>query len=279
MRYSIDTPQFGPYSDPRVLAQLAREAEDAGWDGFFIWDHIQVGWQDTVADPWIALAAMAAATERIRLGALVTPLHRRTPWKVARECASLDVLSEGRLVFGAGLGTDLFGEISKFHYPPDDKVRAEMTDEALAILTGLWSGEPFAFKGRHYQLEQTTFLPKPVQQPRIPIWVAGTWPKKPPLRRAARYDAVVPVGGNIELSLTPDEVRAILEYIRRHRTSDAPFDFVQAGVTRGADRSEDCDVVAPYIDAGATWWNETILPWKRGFDEARARIRSGPPRR
>jgi alkanesulfonate monooxygenase SsuD/methylene tetrahydromethanopterin reductase-like flavin-dependent oxidoreductase (luciferase family) len=278
MRFAIDTPQFGPYADPRLLAELAHEAEDSGWDGFFIWDHVQVGWPDPVADPWIALAAMAVATKRIRLGAMVTPIFRRTPWHFARETVTLDHLSQGRLVVGVGIATDLFKELSTFGYPTDDKVRAEMLDEGLAIVTGLWSGEPFAFKGKHYHVSETTFLPKPVQTPRIPIWVAGSWPRKPPYRRAARYDGVVPISSDIEKSLAPDDVRAIVAFIKQHRTTDAPFEVNQSGFTRGTDPAEDRDQVAPYAEAGATWWVESILPWKRPLDEARRRIRSGPPR-
>jgi alkanesulfonate monooxygenase SsuD/methylene tetrahydromethanopterin reductase-like flavin-dependent oxidoreductase (luciferase family) len=278
MRFAVDFPQFGPYADPRLLAELAREAEDSGWDGFFIWDHVQVGWPDPVADPWIALAAIASATKRIRLGALVTPIFRRTPWHFARETVTLDHLSQGRLVVGVGIATDIFKELSTFAYPLDDKVRAEMLDEGLAILTGLWSGQPFTFEGKHYRVGETTFLPKPVQTPRIPIWVAGTWPLKPPYRRAARFDGVVPISTDIEKPLTPDDVRAIIKFIKQQRTSNAPFDVVIAGFTGGVDSANDRAQVSPYADAGATWWNESILPWKRPLDEARKRIRSGPPR-
>lgn len=193
MRFAIDTPQFGPYANPRTLAELARRAEDAGWDGFFIWDHINVNWPEQVADPWVALAAIASVTSKIRLGAMVTPLARRHPWKVARETVTLDHLSNGRLVFGAGLGTDIFGELSTFGTAGDDRIRAQMLDEGLQILTSLWSGERVSFAGKHFNFSETQFLPKPVQSPRIPIWIAGTWPHKLPFRRAARYDGVVAV--------------------------------------------------------------------------------------
>ncbi|MGH7863673.1 MAG: LLM class flavin-dependent oxidoreductase [Candidatus Binataceae bacterium] len=278
MRFAIDFPQFGPYADPRLLAELAREAEDSGWDGFFIWDHVQVGWPHPVADPWIALAAVAMATKRIRLGALVTPIFRRTPWHFARETVTLDHLSQGRLVVGVGIATDIFKELSTFAYPLDDKVRAQMLDEGLAIVTGLWSGQPFAFDGKHYHVSETTFLPTPVQAPRIPIWVAGTWPLKPPFRRAARFDGVVPMLADIEKALTPDDVRAMIKFIGAQRSSNHPFDVLIAGSTAGADRAADSAKVAAYSDAGATWWVESILPWKRPLDEARKRNRSGPPR-
>jgi alkanesulfonate monooxygenase SsuD/methylene tetrahydromethanopterin reductase-like flavin-dependent oxidoreductase (luciferase family) len=278
MRYAFDTPQFGPYANPKLLAELARDAEDAGWDAFFIWDHIQVNWPDSVADPWIAMAAMAIATKRILLGPIVTPLYRRSPWKLARETVTLDHLSDGRLVLGVGLGGDMFGEISTFDHPLDDKTRAAMLDEGLAVLLGLWSGEKFSHEGTHYKVRETQFLPMPVQKPRIPIWVAGAWPRKPPFRRAARFDGVVPVSSDIEKSLTPDDTRAIVAFIKSHRTSDAPFDVVHSGETAGENAEQDREIVAPYIEAGATWWLEGILPWKTSLDKVRTRIRKGPPR-
>jgi alkanesulfonate monooxygenase SsuD/methylene tetrahydromethanopterin reductase-like flavin-dependent oxidoreductase (luciferase family) len=278
MRYAFDTPQFGAYANPKLLAELAREAEDAGWDAFFIWDHVQVNWPDPVADPWIALAAMAIATKRILLGPLVTPLYRRSPWKLARETVTLDHLSDGRLVLGVGLGGDMFGEISTFDHPLDDRIRAAMLDESLAVLLGLWSGEKFSHDGTYYKVRETQFLPVPLQKPRIPIWVAGSWPRKPPFRRAARLDGVVPVSSDIEKSLTPDDTRAIVEFIKSHRTSDAPFDLVHSGETPGVSAEQDREIVAPYAAAGATWWLEGILPWKTSLDKVRARIRKGPPR-
>src|SRR5215469_503204 len=278
MRFGIDTPQFGLYANPITLATLAREAEDSGWDGFFIWDHIQVNWPDPVADPWIALAAIAVATERIRIGALVTPIARRHPWKLARETVTLDHLSNGRLVMGAGLGLDVFGELSAFGVSTDDRVRAEMLDEGLQILNGLWSGEKFSFAGQYYQVKETQFLPPPIQQPRIPIWLAGTWPRKRPFRRAARYDGVIPIGSDIEKALTPEDIGAIAAFVRANRTGQAPFDIVHSGVTSGISGSADADVLAPYASAGATWWLEAVWPWKQSFEEFRSRIRKGPPR-
>jgi alkanesulfonate monooxygenase SsuD/methylene tetrahydromethanopterin reductase-like flavin-dependent oxidoreductase (luciferase family) len=278
MKFAIDTPQFGSYADPRVLAQLAREAEDSGWDGFFIWDHINVGWPDPVADPWIALAAMACATKHIRLGPLVTPLPRRSPWKLAREAVTLDHLSDGRVILGLGLGTDVFGEISTFAGPQDDHLRAAMLEEGLAILVGLWSGEKFSFEGRHYKVSQTQFLPVPRQKPRIPIWLAGTWPRKKPFRRAARYDGIVPMSGNIERLLTPSDIRDIARFIADCRTSTGMFDVVISGETPTDDPARARDFAAAYAEAGATWFLESTLPWKQTYEDFRRRVAAGPPR-
>jgi alkanesulfonate monooxygenase SsuD/methylene tetrahydromethanopterin reductase-like flavin-dependent oxidoreductase (luciferase family) len=277
VRFAIDLPNFGQYCNPRVLGELAREAEDAGWDGCFIWDHIHVGRLDPVADPWIALTVMALMTKRIRIGPLVTPLFRRHPWKVARETVTLDHLSGGRLILGVGLGSDMFREISTFDGPVADRLRAEMLDEGLAVITGLWSGATFAFNGTHFRVKETCFMPPPLQSPRIPIWVAGTWPKKPPFRRAARYDGAVAVAGDVESSLSPMQISELVAYVMRIRNADSAFDIVQFGETPGMSKIQDLEIVAPYASAGATWWVESMFPRRRDVEEARLRIRQGPP--
>lgn len=262
-----------------MLATLAREAEDAGWDGFFIWDHINVNWPAPVADPWIALAAIACATSRIKLGAMVTPIFRRNPWKLARETVTLDHLSGGRLIFGYGLGEDMFGEISSFAGELNARARAAMLEEGLAILTGLWSGEKFSFSGKYYNVSDVQFLPAPLQKPRIPIWGAGTWPRKGPMRRAARFDGVMPMSGDIEKPLTPGQVSEIALFFREHRTSGAQaFEIISDGETPADDRARAAETVAAYEAAGATWWIESTLPWKQSLESFRARIAAGPPR-
>ncbi|CAN5577988.1 hypothetical protein BH09CHL1_BH09CHL1_28950 [soil metagenome] len=227
MRFGLHIPNFGDFHDIRAIAELAHEAEQAGWDGFFIWDHILYAkTKRAVIDPWIALAAIAMRTERIRFGPLVSALPRRRPWKVARETVSLDQLSGGRLILGAGLGFPPDNEFSRFGEDPDLKVRAAKLDESLDIINGLWSGKTFKYDGVHYQLEPTQFWPKPVQEPRIPIWVAGTWPKyMAPFRRAARWDGVCPEGAG---KMTLDDQRALLDFIHQPRTDTGPFDFVRA---------------------------------------------------
>ena len=190
MRFGLYIPCYGDYADPHRMSELARQAEEAGWDGLFISDHLQFQWltpsPQPVGDPWILLTAMAMSTQRIRLGILVTPLARRRPWKLAREAVTLDHLSAGRLILGVGIGGDWLGEYSAFGEPADDHLHGEQLDEGLQVVAGLWSGAPFSFHGAHYHIRDVQFLPPPVQQPRIPIWIAGGWPRKRPFRRAAQ---------------------------------------------------------------------------------------------
>jgi alkanesulfonate monooxygenase SsuD/methylene tetrahydromethanopterin reductase-like flavin-dependent oxidoreductase (luciferase family) len=275
MRYALNLPPFNALADARTLADLAREAEDAGWDGFFLWDHIQTRPSMPVADPWVALTAMAMRTERIRLGALVTPLPRRRPWKLARESTTLDHLSSGRLIVGVGIGGDrFFREYSALGETVDDKTHAAMLDEGLDVLAGLWSGQPFSHQGQYYTVRDAQFLPTPVQAPRIPIWVAGFWPNKAPLRRAARWDGVFPI---VEQGIVqPDEVREILAYVRQYRTTDGPFDVTVTGYTGDKPPEEVAPLLRSYAEAGVTWWQEGFW-WTDTLDIVRERIRQGPP--
>lgn len=275
MRFALNLAAFNTLADARTLADLAREAEDAGWDGFFLWDHLQTKPTSPVADPWIALAAMAMRTERIRLGALVTPLPRRRPWKVARETVTLDRLSGGRLIVGVGIGSDFWGEYSAFGEVADDKTHAAMLDEGLAVLAGLWSGEPFSYAGAHYTVHDAQFLPTPAQTPRIPIWVAGVWPHKAPLRRAARWDGVCPIHRD-DSPMQPDEIREMLEYIGQQRVSNAPFDVVVAGYVGNKTPDNAAALLRSYAEAGVTWWQEGFLP-NDTLDDVRHRIHQGPP--
>src|SRR4051794_688491 len=190
MRHALYAPPFGTFGDAALLVELARSAEDSGWDGFFLWDHLLYEADVPFVDAWIALTAMATATERIRLGPLITPLARRRPWKVAREAVTLDHLSHGRLVLGVGLGIDFWREFSAFGEPAEDDVaRAAMVDDGIAIIRGLLSGEEVTYLGDRHKVEKVRFLPRPVQQPSIPIWSAATFPLRlGPTKRAARCD-------------------------------------------------------------------------------------------
>ena len=279
MKFGLDIPTAGAYADPRKLAELALEAEEAGWDGFFIWDIVftQGEAQEPVVDPWVALAAIAMRTQRIRIGAMVTPLTRRRPWQVAREAVSLDLLSNGRLIFGAGSGYQERDFVS-FGEEYNLKIRAEKLDEGLEILKGLWSGEPFSFHGKHYQLDNVTFLPKPLQSPRIPVWLAGGWPSRKPLRRAARWDGIYLMTVNQETDepLKLEEVREAVEYMQSYRESVEPFDVGVNGEVPGDD-GRAAEVIQAYQEAGATWWID-LAGEGESFEDYRERIRRGPPR-
>ena len=289
MLFGICVPAFADFSDPRSLTERAHDAEVAGWDGFFIWD--AMFFDPTfhpMADPWVSLAAVALSTQQIRIGTMVTPIARRRPWKLARETVSVDRLSNGRLILGVGLGDPVQWEFGFFDEATDPKIRARRLDEGLDILTGLWTGQPFHYQGDQYNVKEVIFRPTPVQSPRIPIWVGGWWPNKLPLRRAARWDGVCPVKGGG--SITPDEWRELLAYVRVNRTSTTPFDAVHSGATPGDNLTQAAEMVEPYANVGVTWWIEPVDPWRFGwsFEEPwaaeatvlmRERIRQGPPRR
>lgn len=278
MRYGIFVPNLDAFGNCDVLLELAQAAEESGWDGFFIWDTMlgDASAALDVVDPWVVLGAVAVKTQRVRMGALVTPMARRRPWKVARETATLDRLSHGRLVFGAGLGGPRDVEFDAFGEEGDGRVRAERLDSGLDVLCDLWSGAPTSIPGAAEGMTIPGFRPTPVQTPRPPVWIAGWWPRKPPFRRAARWDGVFPqlVGGEPP---RPGQLREIVDYVAQHRTSPEPFDVVLAGETP-ADAGAAWHVVEPYAEFGLTWWLE-----QRPFDRAssvrdlRERVLAGPP--
>lgn len=265
LRSALWLPLFDDLADPKVVARLAAEAEAAGWDGCFVWD--QLCWRGPVrpvADPWISLAAMATATERLRLGPMVSPLPRRRPAKVARETATLDRLSGGRLILGVGIGSDRFGaELSKTGEQLDDRRRGQMLDESLAILAAAWSGEPVHHRGVHYTVDDIEFLPRPVQRPGVPVWAAGFPGNVRPIRRAARLDGFFPV--NLE---HPDQVAEIAATITDLRSGVAgPYD-IAISLPFDADPG-------PYAAAGATWWLPEFDPGVP-LDTVRGVLRDGP---
>jgi len=263
-------PLFDELADPMTVARLSAEAEAAGWDGVFLWDHVR--WRAPVvdvADPWITLAAVATATETIRLGPLITPLARRRPVKVAKETATLDRLSGGRLTLGVGLGSERFGsEFSMTGEELDDRRRARMLDESLQILTAAWSGEPVHHQGEHYTIDGMRFRPRPVQRPGVPIWVGGYSGRAKPLRRAARHQGFFPVGLDSPDQLA--EMVAAVTALRQQAGRDTaePYDVV-AELSPGDDPT-------PYAAAGATW----LLvgpPWDTvTVDQVRGVLREGP---
>jgi alkanesulfonate monooxygenase SsuD/methylene tetrahydromethanopterin reductase-like flavin-dependent oxidoreductase (luciferase family) len=271
MRLGLYIPLFDELADPALVARLCAEAEEAGWDGVFVWDHVR--WREPVvdvADPQITLAAIAGATERIRLGPMVTPLARRRPVKVARETATLDRLSNGRLTLGVGLGSDRFGsEYSITGEELDDRKRAQMLDEALEILQAAWTGAPVHHRGEHYTVDAMRFLPRPVQRPGVPIWVAGFYGNARPLRRAIRYQGFFPVG--LEHADQLAEVVAGLDRLRREEGKDAeePFD-IAVEIEPGSDPE-------PFAAAGATWGLVAFPGDAVSVDQIRGVIREGPP--
>ncbi|NWF94865.1 MAG: LLM class flavin-dependent oxidoreductase [Candidatus Thorarchaeota archaeon] len=279
LKYGIDMP-IPPVEgrvDARKVVDWMVLAEEAGWDGFSVWDHLVLDFGGPLEtyDPWIIRSAAAAVTKRIRIVANVTPLPRRRPWKVAREAVTLDHLSQGRFTLGVGLGNppseyEAFGEVS------DARVRAKKLDESLDIITGLWKGEAFSYEGEHFRLKDVTFVPRPIQQPRIPIWVGGMWPNRAPFIRAAKYDGVVP-GRNWPDVLTPSDLKTILELIEARRTTLSGFDVAVGGITSGENRGRDENTLSPWIEAGATWWFEEINAVRDKTEELEERIRHGPP--
>lgn len=275
MQFAINVPNFGEYADPRVTAELARATEDAGWDGFFVWDHINAGFEPgtPMADPWVLLTTIALATERIRIGTMVTPLARRRPWKLARETVTIDHLCGGRLILGVGLGFPADLEFGSFGEEPDDRERAAKLDEGLDVLTGLWSGEPFSYTGEHYTVADVQFLPIPLQRPRIPIWVAQMFPHRRPLRRAARWDGLVPMHES-DMFPTPAQVDEVVTLARSYRTADEPFD-VNVPIVLPDGRSGVAQLVREYEAAGATWLQ--VGAW--GIDDLRRQVAAGPPGR
>ena len=263
MRYGICLANIGTYADPEAAMEVAAAAEASGWDGLFIWDHLGFVWDGPAADPWVVLAAIAATTNRIRIGTAVTPVARRRPHVLAHQVATLDVLSSGRVIFGAGLG-GVASEFSKFGEDADARLRAELLDEGLDVLRALWSGRQVDHRGRHFTVDGVTLSPAPVQQP-LPIWIGGNRPASQ--RRAARWDGWCadssdPTG----MTLSPSDVSRGVEAIGR----SGDFDVAVIGYSDRVESSE-------YEDAGATWWLESVHDMRGAYDEMLLLIENGPP--
>ena len=277
--FGLGVPNGGDFADPGRLAALAREAEDAGWDGFFLWDHVirRQPWQPMV-DPWVTLAAVATSTDRLVLGPMVTPLARRRVSVVARQSVTLDVLSGGRLRLGVGLGAP-DDEFTRFGEDADPRRRARVLDEALEALTRLWTGEEVSYRGEHVVADGVRFLPRPVRG-RIPIWVAGGWPGGPPFRRAARFDGVWPVaaaGG----SLSIDDFASCVATVRRHRDeigrTDERFDACFVDRSPAITDASTADRIGRLTEAGMTWWIDSLDDPTVAFEHHRDRVLAGPP--
>jgi len=267
-----------PYGGPRIAARLAQIAEEAGWEGCFLGDAI---WCE---DPMIALAAAATTTRRIRLGTMVIPVPLRRPWKIASESVALDHLSDGRLILGLGTGAVWMGWQGFPDEVTDTKARAEMLDETIDILTLLYQRKQFDYDGKHYHLkltlvEERHYPPKPVQQPRIPLWVVGIWPRMKSMKRVLKCDGLFVEKWNAEgkaEDATPADIRQIKRYIESNRTLTTAFDIVVGGTTIGLDEFQAKDKLYAIMEAGATWWIEGM--WDKPEEEVIRRIQQGPPR-
>jgi alkanesulfonate monooxygenase SsuD/methylene tetrahydromethanopterin reductase-like flavin-dependent oxidoreductase (luciferase family) len=271
VHYGLSLPNFAA---PAQLVALAEVADDAGWDGFFLWDHIVV---DRVApppisEPWTTLAAAAMATSRVRLGSLVTPAPRRRPWVLARQVCTVDHLSGGRAVLGVGLGVPPEEEYAALGEPADQRRHGRLLDEALEVVDALWSGEPVSHHGAHFDVEGVRFLPRPVQTPRVPIWCAASLPSRAGVRRAAKWDGVAPMYSTADelRPATPDEVAGVVAEVVAGRAGPLP-DVVVWAV------APDDQLRRAYEQAGATWLIEGPAPGPDWLDDAREIAAAGPP--
>jgi alkanesulfonate monooxygenase SsuD/methylene tetrahydromethanopterin reductase-like flavin-dependent oxidoreductase (luciferase family) len=284
MKYGLNMASAGPAGDARTMGELAHVAEESGWDGIFLEDYIV--WQShpevPTYDPWITLAAMAMRTQHVRLGTTVTPIPRRRPWKLAQELVTLDHLSDGRMILGIGLGDtgESIGKDSSFagfSEELDPKRRARMLDEGLEIITRLWRGEPFSFDGEFYQVNNIQILPKPVQQPRIPIWVGGGYPHRGPLERALRWDGscMYKQPGHW---MQPEDVRALREGVIARQGTLEGYDITVGGAQRWEDENAQRAYMESIASEGVTWWHEYVPPNVGDFHVQRKLIERGPLR-
>lgn len=261
MKFGLHLANFASFGDAAVIGELAAQAETAGWSGFFIWDHVaRHEGVFPMVDPWIALTVAATRTKTMTLGALVTPVPRRRPWNLAREVATLDHLTKGRMVLGVGLGVSSGPEFNDFNEEANPKMRGDMLDAGLEIIKAAWTGEPVTHQSPHYRLDGVTFLPRPLQSS-VPIWAATERLKGRPVRRAAQLDGIFPIG------VQPEQAGELLAEIARHR--DRPMDGFDL-VATGTDDAE------RWRAAGATWWLHD-LPWREPLDSIRRIIDAGPP--
>jgi alkanesulfonate monooxygenase SsuD/methylene tetrahydromethanopterin reductase-like flavin-dependent oxidoreductase (luciferase family) len=288
----IYAPIYNDYGDPSRLVTLAQTAESAGFDGFFVWDHLAIESEGELelADATVVLAAVAQATSTIKIGPLITPLARRRPWKVAKEIATLDHLSGGRFVFGVGLGEPAEVEFAAFGEDASAKGRAERVDEGLALIERFLHGETVNHVGKHYQVTGTTLLPRPLQQPRPPVWVAASLPHRAGLRRAAKWEGCFPIkipevlranplaaASWDQFWLTPDEFADARRTIAGMRDSLDDYAMAATGSTADDDRIAAQQKVEAYAAAGANWWLEWIDDSPNTFEQTLELVCRGPP--
>lgn len=271
-----------PNGSSKQILTLASEAEKAGWDGVFYYDDIYTDKKTEMSAAWPIMAAIAVTTKKIKFGSLLTAIGRRRPWEVARESVTVDQLSGGRLVIPTGLGWVGDGAYAKAGMESDRKIRAELLDEGLDIIDGLWSGKPFRYSGKHNQIKAMTFVPRPVQKPRIPIWVVGAWKRPKSMARVLKYDGLIPVikkpDGSHDV-VTAEKIREMKEFVFQNRkilrNRRKEFDIIKDGMTPTNQR-KGREIVAPFAEAGATWWMETMWGTRR-HQKVLERISAGPP--
>ena len=271
-----------PTGSAQEIVKFASQAEKAGWDGVFYYDDIYVDKRTEMSGAWPIMAAIAVTTKKIRFGSLLTAIGRRRPWEVARESVTVDQLSNGRLILPTGLGWVGDGAYTKAGMPADRRLRAELLDEGLEIIDGLWSGKPFHYSGKHNQIKTMTFIPRPVQKPRIPIWVVGAWGKQKSMQRALKYDGLIPVvkkPDGSEDKVTAKMIHNMREFVHENRKIQRnrrrEFDIITEGATPTNERKAR-KIVEPFVESGATWWMETMWGTNR-TQKVRERIVAGPP--
>jgi probable F420-dependent oxidoreductase len=263
MRYGLLAANVGSYADPRNVVQLAQTAESAGWESLLIWDHLGFVWGPPAGDPWVTLAAVAASTSKLRVGTGITPVPRRRPQVLAHAVATLDVLSGGRVIFGAGLG-GVPSEFTAFGEDDAPRLRAEKLDEGLDLLRRLWSGERVEHRGRHYEVNDVALAPLPVQRP-LPIWIGGNSTRA--RARAARFDGwFADTSSPDRMRMTPDELATLADALP---TGDH-FDVVVHGYSDQVDPRD-------YDAAGTTWWLEDVHDMRGSFAELLRLVAAGPP--
>ena len=270
MHYGIEVVPFGHYSNPRLVIELAQVAEAAGWEAITLWDHVLFPYG--AGDPWVTLAAIAATTHTIKLCTDVSPLPRYAPHVLARTLIALDILSQGRVILGAGAGVD--SDFAPVDPATSPRRRAAILDESLEILAGLLAGKPVTHHGQHFTFDNVQLVPGPVQQPRIPVWIGGDSP--PAYRRAARWDGWVigTIDEQQNITLTPEQIAERVATIHSHRTSEVPFDVAVTGCTAPGDHA----LPRAYAAAGATWWFESLFGTRGSHEAMMARVEAGPPR-
>jgi len=269
-----------PRADVFEAIKFAKAAEKAGWDAFFVWEPTYG------IDAWVTLAAIAVETEKIRLGTLLSPPSRMRPWKLASEAISVDILSKGRITISVGLGAIDTG-YEELGEKTDLKTRAELLDESLDIIHGLWSHKMPNYEGKHYTIKnlfESDFFkrhppPKLIQNPFIPIWVVGAWPYEKSMKRAIKYEGIIPTiknkQGQFE-DITPEHIIKIKAYVQENRLKKAPFDIIVEGKSPGDDSIESMSIIKPFADAGATWWIES--DWtESNLEQLFKRVECGPP--